>query len=82
MGQGTAADLLKEAMLRVEQRVPEARDAMKMMIHDELLFSFPVADAEELSHEAGQAMTFEWQGVPILCDVSKPGKSWGEVSAK
>jgi DNA polymerase-1 len=82
MGQGTAADLLKECGLRLIKAEPAMRDFMLVSIHDEYLFEFPESDVEELSRIVKDAMTFEWRGVPILCDVSKPGRSWGEVSAK
>jgi DNA polymerase-1 len=82
MGQGTAADILKQAMLRMDDKDPAIRRMMKVMVHDELLFSVPKEDAEEVTHEIRDAMTFTWKGVPILCDVSAPGQSWGEVSAK
>jgi DNA polymerase I len=82
MGQGAAADIMKECLLRLDKSDPAMRDFMKLTIHDEVLFSFPEAEAEELTHIAKKAMTFSWKGVPITCDVSKPGKSWGEVSAK
>lgn len=79
MGQGGAADILKEVGLRLPA---EFRKYLKLPVHDEFVFSFPVENAEELSREAERAMTWEFRGVPILCDVSPPGKSWGEVSVK
>jgi DNA polymerase-1 len=78
-GQGGAADILKGCGLRLGG---EYRDYLKLPIHDEYLFSFPVEDTEELTRGAERAMTWKFMGVPIVCDVSEPGKSWGEVSAK
>jgi DNA polymerase-1 len=78
-GQGSAADILKEVGLRLP---PEFREFIKLPVHDEFVFSFPAEHAEELTREAERAMTWEWHGVPILCDVSDPGSNWGEVSAK
>jgi len=79
MGQGGAADLLKEVLLRLP---PEFRPWLKLTVHDEILLDVPEGDAREVREELRKAMTFEWKGVPILCDVSEPGYSWGEVSAK
>lgn len=78
-GQGAAADLMKEALLRMPADI---RPYYRMFVHDEGVWSVPAKDAEEIGREIKKAMTFEWKGVPILCDLSKPGKSWGEVSAK
>jgi DNA polymerase-1 len=79
MGQGTAAEILKQCGLRLGRQY---RPYLKLPIHDEYLFSFPIDQVEELTEGARQAMTWNWKGVPILCDVSAPGKSWGEVSGK
>ena len=79
MGQGTAADLLKEAMLNLPDRF---RPLLRVPVHDELVVSCLKEDAADVSRELEKAMTFEWRGVPITCDVSKPGDNWGEVSAK
>jgi DNA polymerase-1 len=77
-GQGSAADILKEVGLRLPD---EFREYLRLPVHDEFVFSFPIEDAEELTREAERAMTWEWRGVPILCDVSEPGENWGIVSA-
>lgn len=79
MGQGGARDIMGEALLRLPE---EFRPFHRVMVHDEIVMSVPAEDAEEIKHEVRKAMTFEWKGVPILCDVSDPGSSWGEVSAK
>jgi hypothetical protein len=79
MGQGTARDLLCEALLRLPEHF---RPYIRAMIHDEILVSVPEELAKELGQELVDAFTSEWRGVPILCDISKPGKNWGEVSAK
>lgn len=79
MGQGAAADLMKESILRMPG---ELKPYYRMFVHDELVFSVPIQDAESLGHEIRKAMSFTWKGVPILCELSKPGQNWGEVSAK
>ncbi len=77
-GQGAAADIMKKALL---QMPPEMRLYYRMYVHDEVVFSFPAKDADELSAEAEKAMTFEWRGVKILCDKNGPGENWGRISA-
>lgn len=79
MGQGAATDLMKKALLRLP---PEFHPFLRVYVHDEIVLSVPEDDAEEIGREVIKAMTFEWRGVPIMCELSKPGKSWGEVSAK
>jgi DNA polymerase family A len=79
MGQGGAADIMKEVMLRTPRELDKHRLAM---VHDEQVFQFPVADAAEMAREVVKAMTWEWRGVPITCDQAGPGSSWGEISAK
>jgi DNA polymerase-1 len=79
MGQGAAADIMKQALLRLP---PEFKPMLKMFVHDEILVSAPKENAEEVRHALKDAMTFEFRGVPIECDVSKAGENWGKVSAK
>jgi DNA polymerase-1 len=79
MGQGAAADILKEALLRIPS---DLHQFLRVPVHDEFVFVAPEGDAEEVGHEVKKAMSFEWEGVPIECDLSKPGPNWGVVSAK
>ena len=79
MGQGAAADILKECILRLPQ---EFRPYVRVTVHDEIVFCCPEESVTEIMHEVKKAMTFEWRNVQIECDLSGPGKSWGEVSAK
>jgi DNA polymerase-1 len=82
MGQGSAAELLKESERRLIRAAPEMRRNMKLTVHDELLVSVPAEHVRDAQRELRRAMTWEWRGVPILCDVSEPGENWGVVSAK
>lgn len=76
--QGTAADIIKIAMVRVYRRLkaelPEAK--LILQVHDELIVEAP----EELADKAAQILTEEMQGavklaVPLTAD-AKEGKSW------
>ena len=78
--QGTAADLIKMAMLAVHRRLKESPLAAKMLlqIHDELLFETPPAEIEELA----TLVTAEMEGVyelevPLKVDVAT-GKTWAD----
>ena len=80
--QGTAADIMKMAMLRVEHLLREADLAARMLlqVHDELLFEVPEAEIDTVAALVRQAMeevcTLE---VPLVVD-QKRGASWREVT--
>ena len=76
--QGTAADLIKLAMIRVSSALREAglRAKLILQIHDELIVESPVEEAEAakaiLEREMVQVATFD---VPLVAD-AQVGKSW------
>ena len=76
--QGTAADLIKLAMIRVEnalnEHFPEAR--LLLQVHDELIVECP----EEIAPQVAELISREMEGiaklnVPLLAE-AKFGKSW------
>ena len=78
--QGSAADLIKLAMLRVDRRVktevPEA--AIVLQIHDELLLEAPAAAIESLARIVPQEMRAAMQlEVPLEVSVHT-GATWAE----
>ena len=79
--QGTAADLIKLAMIRVEQalqdRYPEAK--LLLQVHDELIVECP----EEIAPEVAALVSVQMQAVaqlkvPLTAE-AKYGKSWYEA---
>jgi len=76
--QGSAADLIKVAMVKVDRALRERRMRSKMVlqIHDELLFDAPKEEAEELmaiaKREMESALDF---GVPLEVGVGV-GPNW------
>ena len=79
--QGTAADIIKIAMIRVYRRLkaelPEAK--LILQVHDELIVEAPEAQADK----AAKILTEEMQGavklaVPLTAD-AKEGRSWYEA---
>ena len=81
--QGTAADIIKIAMIRVERRL--AAEKMKarliLQVHDELIVEAPEEEAEK----AAKVLTEEMQGavplaVPLTAD-AKSGRTWYEAKA-
>jgi DNA polymerase-1 len=80
--QGTAADMMKLAMIRVHQRMQHESSAAIMMlqVHDELLFEVSESDAsalrEMVKYEMEQALPLE--GVPVIVETGQ-GASWYEA---
>jgi DNA polymerase-1 len=76
--QGTAADLIKLAMIRIDQRVRrEGRPArMLLQVHDELVFEVPKsavkAEAAMIAEEMSSAIPLR---VPVKVDVGA-GANW------
>jgi DNA polymerase-1 len=79
MGQGTAADIMKQWILNCPRELDQYR---MVTVHDEQVFQFPEADWQDMSRAVVQASEGDFMGVPILCDQSGPGRSWGEISTK
>ena len=79
--QGSAADLIKVAMVRIHRRLKRERRASRMLlqVHDELVFETPAdgveADAAIVREEMVGSMTLS---VPLKVDVGW-GKNWQEV---
>ncbi|MGI9038696.1 MAG: DNA polymerase I [Gemmatimonadota bacterium] len=76
--QGTAADLIKIAMIRLHDRLRERSGRMLLQVHDELLFEVPEDDVEEhrdlVRAEMEGAIELD---VPLRVDVGT-GRSWYE----
>lgn len=78
--QGSAADIIKKAMIAVFHRLQRERRAAKMLlqIHDELMFEVPAEEAEDLRTLVVEEMTGAMPlDVPLKVDV-KTGRNWAE----
>ncbi len=73
MGQGAARDLMMTGLLRLPAGI---RPMLRAQIHDEVVASVPADRVDEIGMAIVDAFTFEWRGVPILADVSRPGTDW------
>lgn len=79
MGQGASRDVMCESLLRLDKATDRAvRPFLRAVVHDEIVVSVPEEDAEYWQGALRDAMTWEWRGVPILCDVSKPAFRWSD----
>ncbi len=78
--QGSAADLIKVAMVSIQRRIEKEKMPIRMIlqIHDELVFELPKTEADKhaewIASEMNSALTLD---VPLKVDVSI-GASWLE----
>lgn len=79
--QGSAADIIKLAMLKVHQQLAEAglKTVMLLQVHDELIFEVPKNELEKAQAIIQQAMenAYELQ-VPLKVDM-KVGANWYDM---
>jgi DNA polymerase-1 len=79
--QGTAADLIKLAMLKVDTCFRESglKARMLLQVHDELLFEAPVDEVERVKELARECMSSVAQlRVPLKVEVGE-GRSWADA---
>jgi DNA polymerase I len=76
--QGTAADIMKVAMVRCDQALKESglRSRMILQIHDELLFEGPAEEAEEVKRIAVEQMGSAFEMDPPLAVEAGVGSDW------
>ncbi|HKY45021.1 MAG TPA: phage/plasmid primase, P4 family [Pyrinomonadaceae bacterium] len=82
MGQGAARDIVCESLLRLVRFADEAglnaRPRLRGVVHDEVVLSVPRGEVEAWSDLLRRAFTWEWKGVPILCEVGTPAYRWSD----
>lgn len=81
--QGTSADLIKLAMLSIDQKLTEEalKAYMVLQIHDELVLAVPHAEIERVTKLVENCMTHVVKGWTVPITVStRVGDSWGECS--
>lgn len=78
--QGTAADILKKAMLELDQALQSTNAQMLLQVHDELVLELPEDDVEEVTPLVVSVMEAagSFLKVPIVAD-AKWGKSWSAL---
>ncbi len=79
--QGSAADLIKIAMIRIQKRINDENLPLRMMlqVHDELVFECPKDQVEELSAMVKSEMEGAMElKVPLVASVGF-GKNWLEA---
>ena len=79
--QGTAADIIKVAMIRIHAWLKENRMKSKLLlqVHDELVFDCHLEEAEELQAKVKELMEGALElAVPLVVDM-RVGKNWLEA---
>ena len=79
--QGTAADLIKLAMIKIDQRMKKENVKSKMLlqVHDELIFDVPFDEEELMKSIIEEEMTHAMElKVPLVAEC-KAGTSWYQV---
>ena len=79
--QGTAADILKLAMVRLQAEMDarELRSMMILQVHDELIFESPQDELDEMKGLVDEIMPSAMTlAVPLEVDV-KTGANWGDL---
>jgi len=79
--QGTAADLIKVAMIRIHQALDQMRLKAKMLlqVHDELVFETPPEELTRVKKLVAEIMEGAYKlSVPLKVDM-RTGRNWAEV---
>ncbi len=79
--QGTAADLIKLAMIRIDAELRERKLGSKMLlqVHDELVFEVPETEVDNVKHLVTNLMENVYQlKVPLKVDVGV-GPNWRDL---
>jgi DNA polymerase-1 len=79
--QGTASDIIKVAMIKIQQKINalELKTRMILQVHDELVFEVPQSELMELRGIVQEIMPDAISlSVPVKVDI-KIGKNWGEM---
>ncbi len=77
--QGTAADLIKVAMIRLDRKLRGFQAKMLLQVHDELVLEAPPAEVEEVSQLLKREMEDVYPlDVPLVVDVGS-GTNWRDA---
>ena len=78
--QGTAADLIKIAMIRVDKALEGMKTKMIMQVHDELVFEVQKEELEQVKKVVLNSMELKDQPLNVTLDIDiNCGVSWKEI---
>jgi DNA polymerase I len=77
--QGSAADIIKIAMIRIHDQLNGFKSRMILQVHDELLFEIHESEIDEISEMIKKEMESAWKlKVPLRVDIGI-GKNWSQA---
>ncbi|MEE8193906.1 MAG: DNA polymerase I, partial [Dehalococcoidales bacterium] len=79
--QGTSADIIKVAMIKLDSEIAKRRlqSRLLLQVHDELIFEVPEGELEEMSRLVPKLMATALElSLPLKVDI-KVGKNWGQM---
>ena len=77
--QGTAADLIKLAMIRIDEKLAAMQAKMVLQVHDELIFEAPPEEVDSVRELAKREMeSVRKFDVPLVVDVGE-GENWRDA---
>jgi DNA polymerase-1 len=77
--QGSSADIIKIAMAKLHQLLPDYQARLLLQVHDELVFEVPPDEWEELQPQIQSIMESAVQlSLPLVVDV-RAGQNWMET---
>ncbi len=78
--QGSAAEIIKMAMINIHKKIKNMDSKMLLSVHDEIIFEYPLDEETDLikivSNEMKNATAID---VPLNISLKK-GKNWGEMA--
>lgn len=77
--QGSSADIIKVAMIKIEKLLRNYQAKLLLQVHDELVFEIPLEELEELQSEIKQIMENSVKlTIPLLVEINS-GINWMEA---
>jgi DNA polymerase-1 len=77
--QGTAADLIKLAMIRIDAHLRNLQSKMLLQVHDELVLEAPEEEAEQVASMVKEEMEGAYKlEIPLVADVGI-GPNWRDA---
>lgn len=73
--QSTARDVIAQALLELEER--GLTQYLLLPVHDEVVGTAPADIAHDVAQAIKEAMTMEFQGVPLSAEAEVYGDNWG-----
>lgn len=77
--QGTAADIMKKAMIQINEELRMKNEKLLLQVHDELVFEVPENEIKKAGREIKNIMEGAFKlSVPLTVDISA-GNNWQDM---